>query len=147
MRQVAVWPDAETSKPVGVDRHPPSPYLPCPSRIEISFVNQTSRGIENRCEAISLYDTTNGQRHQVTSGSYDSALPSFDPEGKYLYYLSNRTYHPYYSDQGDSWIYANTTQVVAVPLRRDVASPLATRSTRRRIRGPRFKDWPIRRSG
>jgi tricorn protease len=86
-----------------------------------------SRDVENRAQAVFIYNARNGERRQVTSGYYDCALPSFDPAGKYLYYLSNLTYRPSYSDMDNSWIYANTTRIVAVPLRRDVASPLAPR--------------------
>ncbi len=86
-----------------------------------------SRGIDNRNEAVFLYDTSNGQNHQVTSGFYDCSLPTFDPEGKYLYFLTDRSFSPSYSDVDNTWIYANSTVIVAVPLRSDVASPLAPR--------------------
>ena len=80
-----------------------------------------------RNTAIVLYDTKKDERHQVTSGFYGETTPVFDPEGKYLYFLSQRTYEPTYGDVDRTWIYANTTNVVAVPLRADVASPLAPR--------------------
>ncbi len=89
-----------------------------------------SRGVVNRNDSIFLYDTTNGQNHQVTSGFYDSSQPVFDPEGKYLYYLCNRSFTPSYSDIDGTWIYANSTTIVAVPLRADVPSPLAPRDDR-----------------
>ena len=84
-----------------------------------------SRGLDNRQSAVFLYDATNGQQHQITSGFVDSSNPVFDPEGKYLYYLSARTFEPEYSSFDRTWIYTNPTQVIAVPLRTDVASPLA----------------------
>jgi tricorn protease len=87
-----------------------------------------SRGLENRSGAIFLYDTENRQLHQLTSGYYSDAQPTFDPDGKYLYYLSNRTFQPAYSDVDNTWVYPNTTNVVAVALRSDVPSPLAPRS-------------------
>ncbi|HKJ68130.1 MAG TPA: peptidase S41, partial [bacterium] len=86
------------------------------------------RGLDNQHGAIFLYDTNANQRHQVTSGYYDDALPAFDPDGKYLYYLTNRHFSPSYSDIDNSFIYPNTTQVVAVSLREDVPSPLAPRN-------------------
>ena len=78
--------------------------------------------------SIYLYDTRDGQVHQVTSGYYADALPSFDPDGKYLYFVSNRTLQPVYSDLDNSWVYPNTTNLVAVPLRKDVPSPLQPRN-------------------
>ena len=87
-----------------------------------------SRDVENTHNAIFLYDTRNKTRHQVTSGYFDDNSPAFDPDGKYLYYLSGRTLAPIYSDLDGTWIYANTTNLVAVPLRKDVPSPIAPRN-------------------
>ena len=87
-----------------------------------------SRGLDNRQSAVFLYDTSGGVSHQVTAGFIESYGPVFDPEGKYLYYLSDRTFAPIYAEMDPTWIYANTTNIVAVPLRTDVASPLAPRN-------------------
>ena len=87
-----------------------------------------SRGLDNRMSAIFLFDTGSNQSHQVTSGFVESYDPVFDPEGKYLYYLSDRTYRPSYSSFEPAWIYTNPTNLLAVPLRADVASPLASRN-------------------
>lgn len=84
-----------------------------------------SRGLDNRQGAIFLFDTDSGERHQVTSNYYHDRNPVFDPNGEYLYLLTSRTFSPTYSDFDTSWIYANSTKVAAVPLRDDVASPLA----------------------
>ncbi|HSO24763.1 MAG TPA: hypothetical protein VLT81_17800, partial [Chondromyces sp.] len=87
-----------------------------------------SRGLDNRQSAIFLFDTASGERHQVTAGFVGASDPVFDPEGKYLYYLSDRSFEPLYSDFDPTWVYANPTQLVAVPLRKDVPSPLAPRN-------------------
>ncbi len=87
-----------------------------------------ANGLDNRNGAVFLYDTRAGQRHQVTSGYYADFQPTFDPDGNYLYFLSNRTFRPAYGDVDNSWIYPNTTNIVAVALRPDVPSPLAARS-------------------
>lgn len=84
-----------------------------------------SRGLENRNGAVFLYDTRENKRTQVTSGYYHDYDPAFDPEGRYLYHFSNRTFRPVYSDLDNSFIYPNTTNVVAVALRPDVPSILA----------------------
>ncbi|MBU6400591.1 MAG: PD40 domain-containing protein, partial [Verrucomicrobia bacterium] len=85
--------------------------------------------LDNRQSAIVLYDFKLHRRHQVTAGFYDDSEPVFDPDGKYLYFKSSRSFHPTYSELGDdSWIYANLDRLIAVPLRKDVASPLAARN-------------------
>ena len=86
------------------------------------------RGLETNNDAVFLFDTESGQRHQVTSGYYSDYDPFFDPDGNYLYYLSNRSLAPIYSDVDATWIYPNTTQIVAVALRGDVPSPLAPKN-------------------
>jgi tricorn protease len=86
-----------------------------------------ARDLPNGRSAIFLYDTRSSRSSQVTSGYYDDNQPAFDPDGKYLYFLSNRTLRPIYSDEDNTWVYANTTNIVAVSLRRDVPSPTAPR--------------------
>ena len=83
---------------------------------------------DNRNSAVVLYDYKNGKRHEVTSGFYDDNEPVFDPDGKYLYLRTGRSFSPSYSDLDNSFIYANSTQLAAVPLRKDVPSPLAPRN-------------------
>jgi len=87
-----------------------------------------SRDLDSGHTAIFLYDTRAAALHQVTAGFYADAGPVFDPEGKYLYFLTKRSFKPIYSDLDNTWVYANTTLVAAVPLRKDVASPLAPRN-------------------
>jgi tricorn protease len=79
-------------------------------------------------QGIALYDTREGKVHSVTSGYYGDSAPAFDPEGKYLYYLSSRSLRPVYGDVDTSWVYPNSATLVAVPLRTDVPSPLAPRN-------------------
>jgi tricorn protease len=87
-----------------------------------------SRGLDNRASAVFLYDTQEGRLHQATSGYYSDFGPTFDPDGKYLYFYSNRHFRPLYSDFDNSWIYPNATNIVAVALNADVPSPLAPRN-------------------
>lgn len=74
--------------------------------------------------AIHLYDVENDQDHQVTRGMFADTWPTFDREGKYLYFASQREFtDPIYSDYGISWIYNRTDRLYVVPLREDVPSP------------------------
>lgn len=95
-----------------------------------------SKDQENRQGAIILYDTAEGKAHQVTSGFHDDDLPVFDPEGRYLYYRSRRTFDPIYGELDNTWVYANGQELIAVPLRRDVASLLGPRNDEEPMRAP-----------
>ncbi|HET9235082.1 MAG TPA: peptidase S41, partial [Candidatus Eisenbacteria bacterium] len=75
--------------------------------------------------AIALFDLKSGDSHQVTSGYYNDAAPSFDPDGKYLYFLTNRDFRPIYSDLDNTFIYPNSTRIAAASLTDKILSPLA----------------------
>jgi tricorn protease len=86
---------------------------------------------ENRNDAVFVYDTESSEIHQLTSGFYSDNSPVFDPDGKYLYFLSGRALSPIYDDDGyigSTWVYANRTRIVAAPLTSETASPLAPRN-------------------
>jgi tricorn protease len=82
----------------------------------------------NRHSVIALYDTKERKNHLVTSGYYNDDEPVWDPDGKYLFYRSGRSFSSDYSDEEPSWIYANTTQLMAVSLQAEIPSPLAPRN-------------------
>ncbi len=86
------------------------------------------RHLQNELTAIFLFDTRDNALHQVTSGYYRDSGPVFDPGGELLYYRSERHLEPIYSSYDGTWVYANATRLVAVPLTGEVASPLAPRN-------------------
>jgi len=87
-----------------------------------------SRGLENRHDAVFLYDTEAGERHQVTSDFYNNTRPVFGPDGEYLFLTTDRHHEPVYSGVDNTFVYPNMTRIAAVPLRGDVDSPLAPRN-------------------
>jgi tricorn protease len=99
-----------------------------------------SKDLTNRQTAIALYDCEAGTSHQVTAGFYEDDQPVFDPGGQYLFYRTGREFKPIYSDLDHTWIYANTHRLAAVPLRRDVPSPLAPRNEEEATDAPDGKD-------
>ena len=76
-----------------------------------------SRPVTPTNGAIFVYDVKAGAKHQVTSGYFNDGTPTFDPDGKYLFYESDRTYAPIYGDFDNTWTYANPTVLLAAPLR------------------------------
>ena len=87
-----------------------------------------SRPLESGKRAIFVRDTRSGTTRQLTSGYFNDAMPVFDPEGQYLFYFSDRSFDPVYSDFDNSWTYPNATRLVALPLRATTPSPLAPRN-------------------
>ncbi|HSD64053.1 MAG TPA: PDZ domain-containing protein [Ignavibacteriaceae bacterium] len=83
---------------------------------------------ENNHTAISLFDTKDEKVYQVTSGYYNDMQPVFDPDGKYLFFLTNRNFNPVYSDIDNSFVYPNSTNIAAVSLDKDTLSPMAPKN-------------------
>ena len=78
--------------------------------------------------AIALFDLKSGDFHQVTSGYYNDSSPSFDPDGKYLYFLTNRDFRPIYSDLDNTFIYPNSMRIAAASLTDKILSPIAPKN-------------------
>ncbi|MEW6143478.1 MAG: PDZ domain-containing protein [Thermodesulfobacteriota bacterium] len=87
-----------------------------------------AKSTPNNLRSIFIYDTKSGVTRRVTSDFYNDNGPVFDPDGKYLYFYSDRGFSPVYGDMDDTWVYPNSTQVYAVTLRKDTQSPIAPRS-------------------
>ena len=80
---------------------------------------------ENRNNVVVLYDTKEGKRHEVTSPYFNANDVTFDPEGNNLFLTTGQNFAPTYSSLDNTWVYAAATRLAALPLRKDVASPLA----------------------
>ncbi len=87
-----------------------------------------SEEITNRSSAIFVFDVLQKKNFQLTSGYYSDIEPKFDPDGKYLYFLTNRTFKPAYSDIDNTFIYANATNIALATLNNEVLSPLAPKN-------------------
>lgn len=82
------------------------------------------RDLDNYHNAAYIYDTRNKKVQQVTDGYYNCGSAVFDTEGKYLYLTTNQSFSPYYSDIDNSFIYGNSTQLAAIPLKKTTPSIL-----------------------
>lgn len=86
------------------------------------------KDMDNRHSAIYLFDAKEGKIHAVTSGYYSDSDPAFDPDGKYLYFLTDNTFTPVYSDMDNTFIYPNSTRIALVTLQDTLVSPLAPKN-------------------
>jgi len=83
-----------------------------------------TKNMNNNNSAIFMYDMEAKKSKQVTKGFYSDSNPIFDPEGKYLYLTTNRTFKPVYGDFDNSWTYPNATQLAVITLSADTESPV-----------------------
>ncbi|MCZ6598219.1 MAG: PDZ domain-containing protein [Planctomycetota bacterium] len=96
-----------------------------------------------RSASLHLLDTADGKVHELTRPDFVDFAPAFDPEGKYLYFLSRRIFDPVYDSQYFDLGFPRGAIPCLVPLARDVPSPFdaATREPRRpRAVSPRGKE-------
>lgn len=91
------------------------------------------RGKDTRQPGIVLYDLKDKSRHAVTSGMFADGDPAFDRNGEWLYFASSRNLQPIYSDFDNTWVYTNSTKLLAVPLRADVKNPWAPENDEEKV--------------
>ncbi|MCC7144358.1 MAG: PD40 domain-containing protein [Candidatus Eisenbacteria bacterium] len=72
---------------------------------------------------IRLYEIATGKQTTVTSAAMSSYAPSFDPEGKYLYFLSDRVFSARYSSGNHYFAYDRPTKPIAIALAAGTKSP------------------------
>ncbi|MGE5315355.1 MAG: S41 family peptidase [Acidobacteriota bacterium] len=80
---------------------------------------------ENRNSQIFVYNTETGKRSAVSSDFFDNLYPSFDANGKYLYYVSSRNFDLQMDFYEDNHVEATPQQVMAVQLQAGQAPPFA----------------------
>jgi tricorn protease len=73
-----------------------------------------------------LYDTSNRQLTRIGRPDFDDVMPSFDPEGKYLYFLSGRAYEPMADSHFHDYGFPRGYLPCLIPLKADQPLPFAT---------------------
>ncbi|MFN7974599.1 MAG: PDZ domain-containing protein [Acidobacteriota bacterium] len=76
---------------------------------------------------IKLCEIRSGKTHLVTRPDFRDVAPSFDPDGKYLYFLSYRTFDPVYDSLFFSIGFPRAVRPHLVTLKKDVPSPFLAR--------------------
>ena len=101
-----------------------SNYEWSPAGLFLAFTLDDARGIS----AVHIYDADRGRLHRVTDGFFDEYGATWDPEGKFLYYLSQREFAPQLSN--NEWNFAGnrSTRIYALALRADVEHPFPVES-------------------
>ncbi len=78
--------------------------------------------------AVYVWSEKDGQAHRVTDELFNAQNPAWDPDGNYLFYLSDRTYAPQISTVEFNYATNRTTGIFAVALRKDGLNPFPTES-------------------
>jgi len=120
--------DVESGKVTPIDKNPWEISMgPVSWSSDSRWITYARGPDDNRTSAVFIYDTTTGERKQVTSGMFDDSNPTFDRKGDWLIFTSNRSFNAQYSALDTTWIYNDAGVLVAVPLHADLkAAWLAT---------------------
>jgi tricorn protease len=93
------------------------------------------RDLRNHMNAVFLYNVDTAKATQVTDGLSDARFPTFDKNGKYLYFVASTNVGP-----GQAWLDLSSygdkntvSSVYCVVLRKDLPSPLAPESDEEKI--------------
>ena len=86
-----------------------------PDSSHLAYVKNNSASFAS----IWIYDMEAGESWQATSSDSNDFSPAFDPEGRYLYFLSNRDFNLDFSALEFDYQYENATRVYAIQLHSD----------------------------
>jgi tricorn protease len=83
---------------------------------------------ENEMSSLYIWSNLDNTLHRITDELFDETEPAWDPNGDYLYFLSEREFAPQIS--GNEWNYAQNraTMIYALALRKDVEHPFPPQS-------------------
>ena len=87
-----------------------------------------SKGRDNQQPGIWLYSLDSGKATLVSSPMYSDFNPAFDPDGKYLYFVSARHENPTFTQSEFNIATLKMTGIYVAILDKDAPSPFAPRS-------------------
>lgn len=121
------WIDITEKKPVKVDHDQYGEitnYNWAPDSKWLAYDKQS----ENNYPVVYIYSLADAKATAITSAFNNSYNPMFDPEGKYLYYLSDRDFNEVLGNVDFEFANPKTTRVYVVTLKKDEPSPFGVRS-------------------
>lgn len=75
-----------------------------------------------------IYSLESNKKYPVTDGWYSSYAPIFSSDGKYLYFVSSRSFSPSYSQTEWNHAYFDMAKVYLITLAKETKSPFAPKS-------------------
>src|SRR5262245_23701818 len=78
--------------------------------------------------SVYIWSGADGQLRRITDPMFNSHSPAWDPDGNYLYFLSDREYAPLISGIEFNYATNRTTGIFALALRKDVKAPFPPES-------------------
>lgn len=121
------WTDINDKKPVKVDHGEFAEITNYSWSPDSRWLTYDKQG-ENNYARIYLYSLADSKATAATSSMNNSYNPFFDPEGKYLYYLSDRDFNEVLGNVDFEFANPKTTRVYVATLTKDEPSPFPVQS-------------------
>ena len=81
-----------------------------------------------RFSSIYIWSAADGKLRRVTDNMFNATSPAWDPQGNYLYFLSEREFAPQISQIEFNYATNRTSYIYAMALRKDVKHPFPPES-------------------
>ncbi|MDP3434646.1 MAG: PDZ domain-containing protein [Bacteroidota bacterium] len=110
--------DVETGKTTVVtkaDRNEIRSYSFSPDSKWITYDKEGENGLG----AVWVYNLETAQNHQLTNDSFNDNSPVFSPDGKYIYFVSDRDFNLAFSSFEFNYVYNKSTRIYAMALKAD----------------------------
>lgn len=91
---------------------------------------------------IHLYSLASKESIQVTDGWFDVGSPEFSSDGKFLFFVSERSFNPTYGTTEWNHVYADMQRIYLVTLARDTKSPFAPKSDEVKLKDEKKEPEP-----
>ncbi len=82
------------------------------------WITYTKEGV-NGLSAVWVYNLESAQNHQVTDDSFNDGSPVFSTDGKYIYFVSDRSFNLDFSSFEFNYLYNKSTRIYAIALKAD----------------------------
>ncbi len=97
------------------DRDEINSYSFSPDSKWITYDKEGANGLG----AVWVYNLETAQNHQLTDDSFTDGSPVFSPDGKYIYFVSDRDYNLDFSSFEFNYVYNKSTRIYAMVLKAD----------------------------
>jgi tricorn protease len=113
-----IWVDVASGKATEADRETRSDLTDYTWSPDSRWLAYTKIG-PSKLASVWVYSLDKGKAWQLTSDLTNEAEPVFDPQGRYLYFLSNRDFNLTFSSFEFDYVYTNPTRVYVALLAKD----------------------------
>ncbi len=90
---------------------------------------------EQKMPTVYIYSLESEETAAATDGWFASGEPAFSADGKYLFFVSNRTFNPAYGQTEFNYSYSDMAKIYLLTLEKETKSPFEPKSDEVKIKG------------